>query len=189
MTIEIEGSQFNPKTIRRFVQKQFEKNGLVFSNKDPEIAKRLVREGGYSLAQTTLFLRSGLQLKLGIKFTVKAGKILPKSKGLIYLAKLGTAVIPLAKPKGEDYDWTSWIRKISDFVGKKEKGLKPKTKPPTISKSKATDNRIPNTFKAKLDAKRSELKEKEKELERQDKLLTDQEKENTQLQTEIDAFK
>ncbi|MCK5611256.1 hypothetical protein KAR91_55815 [Candidatus Pacearchaeota archaeon] len=187
MAIEIIGSQFNPKTVKRFVQKQFEKQDLVFSDKDPEIGRRLQREGGSSLAGVTFFLKSGLKLKLGIKFDVKRGKILPKSKGLIYSAKLGNSMIPLAKPKGEDYDWTAWIKKIAEFIAKKEEGLK--AKPPTISKARATDNKVPNTFKAKLEAKRSERDEKKKELERQSKSLDDQNKENTQFETEIEDFK
>ena len=60
MAIEITGKQFNPKTIRRFVQKQFEKQGLAFSGKDPEISKRLTREAGSSLAHITFNLKSGL---------------------------------------------------------------------------------------------------------------------------------
>lgn len=187
MAIEITGSQFNPRTIKRFVQKQFESQGLAFSGKEPELSRRLVRESGSSLAHFTLFLKSGLKLKMGIKFGVEEGKILPKTKGLIYSAKLGGSMIPLAKPKGEDYDWTVWIKKISEFVKKKEE--KAGTKPPIVSRARATDNKVPTGFKAKLEAKKSELEEKKKELGRQNKLLEDQDKENTKLEAEIGGFK
>lgn len=187
MAIEITGRQFNPKTARRLVQPQFEKEGLTFADKEPEISKRLVREGGATLATVTFFLKSGLKLRLGIKFDVVEGKIQPKSKGLIYSAKLGTSMIPLAKPKGKDYDWTSWIKKIADFIKKKEEKLKPK--PPVVTKARATDNKTPNTFAVKLEAKRAERDEKKKELEKQQKLIDDQNAENTMLETEIEALK
>lgn len=187
MAIEITGKQFNPKTVKRFVQKQFEKNGLVFTDKDPEIGRRLVREGGSSLAKVNFFLRSGLKLTLGIKFDVERGKIEPKSKGLIYNAKLGATVIPLAKPKGEDYDWTSFVKKISEHVKKKEETYKPKA--PVISKARATDDKIPSSFKGKLEAKRTELDSKKEELAKQEKLLEDQTKDNETLESEIEGFK
>ena len=187
MAIEITGKQFNPKTIRRFVQKQFEKQGLVFTDKDPQMPKRLSREGGMSLAIVTFPLKSGLKLRLGVKFKVIQGKILPESKGLVYSAKLGSTMIPLAKPKGQDYDWSSWIKKISEFVKEKEKNLKPKA--PTISKGIATDNKIPNTFADKLEAKKSERDEKKAEVVKQQKSIDDQTVENTKMESEIEGFK
>lgn len=187
MAIEIKGKQFNPKTVKRFVQSQFEKQGLVFSDKEPELSKRLVREEGSSLAHATLFLKSGLKLKLGIKFKVVKGIILPNHKGLIYSAKLNNKMIPLAKPRGEDYDWTSWIKKIAEFVGRKEEVHK--SKPPTVSKARATGGKILGTFKAKLGAKKAELEEKQEDLERQNKLLEKQNKENERLEAEISEFK
>ncbi len=187
MAIEITGEHFSPKYVRRFVQRQFEKEGLVFGEKNPEISKRLKREGGASLAHVTLFLKSGMKLKLGIKFGIKAGKIQPNSKGIIYSAKLNASMIPLSRAKGQDYDWTGFIRKIADFVQKKEE--KQVSKPPTVSKAKATDNRVPNTYKAKLEAKRTEIEEKKKALKEQQKLLADQNAENEKLESEIEEFK
>ena len=186
MAIEITGKQFNPKTVRRFVQKSFEKRGLKFSDKEPEISKRLVREAGSSLAHVILFLKSGLKLKLGVKFEIERGKIEPDSKGLIYTAKLESSVIPLAKPKGEDYDWTSWIKKISEFIEKKEETYKPK--PPTVGKARATDDKIPSSFKARLEAKRIEVGEKKADLAKQQTLLDNQNAENTKLESEIETF-
>ena len=40
MAIEITGKQFNPRTVKRFVQEQFKKQGLVFSDKEPKLSKR-----------------------------------------------------------------------------------------------------------------------------------------------------
>ena len=187
MAIELTGKQFNPRTVKRFVQEQFKKEGLVFSGKDPEISKRLQREGGATLTHVTFHLKSGLKLKLGIKFDIERGKILPNSKGIIYNVKLGSAVIPLAKPKGEDYDWSSFIKKIAESVKKKEETHKPK--PPTVSKARATDDKIPNTFAAKLEAKKAALAEKKSEVAAQQKALDDQNTKNTQLETEIEGFK
>lgn len=188
MAIEITGKQFNPKTVKRFVQKSFEKQDLVFSDKDPELSKRLKRESGFSsLAHATMFLKSGMKLKLGIKFGIKAGKILPDTKGLIYTAKIDGTTIPLAKPKGEDYDWASWIKKISNFVKKREE--KQAKKPPTISKARATDNKIPSTRKAKLEVKRTEVAGKKSELAKQQASLDKENVKNTKLETEIEAFK
>lgn len=187
MAIEITGKQFNPKTIKRFVVPQFEKQGLVFAKEDPEIARRLQRESGATLTHVTFPLKSGLKLKLGIKFDIDKGKILPDSKGLIYNAKLGANAIPLAKPKGEDYDWTSFIKKIADHVKKKEETYKPK--PPSVPKSQATDDKIPNTFAAKVEAKKAQRDEKKAELTKQQKALEDQNKENERLESEIEGFK
>ena len=187
MTIEITGKQFNPKTIRRFVQKQFEKQGLSFADKEPEISKRLQREEGASLTHVTFPLKSGLKLRLGIKFDIERGKIQPESKGLIYNAKLGTNAIPLAKPKGEDYDWSDFIKKISEYVKKKEETFKPKA--PVISKAKATDDKIPSTFAGKVEAKKAQRDAKKKKLESQQKALDDQNAENATLETEIAGFK
>lgn len=187
MAVKITGKQFNPKTIKRFAQKQFEEQGLNFGDKDPDISKRLIREVGASLVHVTFFLKSGMKLKLGIKFDIEKGKIQPDSKGIIYSAKLNTSTIPLSRAKGQDYDWTGFMKKIADFVKKKEKGYKPK--PPTISKGRATDNKIPNTFVAKLAAKKELLEEKKKELKRIQKLLGEQDSLNSQLESEIGIFK